>query len=323
LGGFVSSVGQLSDSTRICHSGQTSSRRKGREETARAQQSHRNDEEIVYDDTTTILGIIQACGKLIPSRVPFSGIRLFPSTHFFAVHSAKLSDYKIGTEITEVEYDDAGQDAIYLPPDCVRSVRVKLDRYIELRKEISTLSDKVIAAVCKLTGALPPINTTTAPVLMKKAAAMGTGQLSRPQTRMIKPGDSDRSAAKTGPRTAVVVPSILQTRAPDSKDSAAAQLMMESLPKDLPAMELELQDTMKWITELVYLAVWWDSLDSAEQAKPEIIEQAQTQIKQLFGPLCTNKATRSTLIENGALTAKQIIAVMHCMNSVSKHTTKA
>jgi len=265
------------------------------------------DEEIIYDDTTTILGIIQACGKLVPSRVPFSGIRLFPNTYFFAVHNAKLSEYKIGTEITEVEYDDAGQDAIYLPPECVLSVRSKLERYIELRKEISTLTDKVVATVCKLTGALPPINTTTSPVLMKKAAAMGgSAQLTRPQTRMIKPGEAAQLAHKQTSKPSVVTP-MLQSP------------MLDALPKDLPAMELELQDTMKWITDLVYLAVWWDSMDCAEQMKPETIQQAQTQIKQLFGPLCTNKTTRSTLVENGALTSKQISAVMHCLNCVAQH----
>jgi len=273
------------------------------------------DEEIIYDDTTTILGIIQACGKLVPSRVPFSGIRLFPNTYFFAVHNAKLSEYKIGTEITEVEYDDAGQDAIYLPPECVLSVRSKLERYIELRKEISTLTDKVIATVCKLTGALPPINTTTSPVLMKKAAAMGgSAQLTRPQTRMIKPGEIDfKALAKPGEKSCSgAAPSVWSSE-------ARAEPFQQLASENLPAMELELQDTMKWISELVYLAVWWDSLESSEREFSDTITEAKQHVNHLFGPLCTNKASRSELIQNGCLTPKQIVAIVNCLDFVAHH----
>jgi len=180
----------------------------------------------------------------VPSRVPFSGIRLFRDTPFFAVNTAKLSEYGIGADITEVEYDDAGQDAQYVPPESVSAVQLRLKSYLELRRNIAKLSEKVIITVCKLTGALPPINTSTAPVLMKRAAASGATQLSRPQTRMIKPGEIDfKALAKPGEKSCSgAAPSVWSSE-------ARAEPFQQLASENLPAMELELQDTMKWIAE--------------------------------------------------------------------------
>jgi len=279
------------------------------------------EERIIYDDDTTVLGLIQACGKLIIPRIPSSGIRLFAGTPFFAVISKKLSEYKIGTEITQVEYDDAGQDALFVTPDCIPALRSKLSLYSEMTKNITTLNDKVCIVACKLTGALPPMNTALAPGLARKAGAMGLGPHGRPQTRMIKPGTYTLNNTPPPSHGPVVVKPLLPSMPAPTPAVSSVESEYAKLAEGLPPMELELQDTMKWISELVFLAVWWDSIDDSERSSSKIIQEAKDNVKHLFGPLCTNKTSRTVLIQNGALTPKQIISVVKCLNHVAQFST--
>lgn len=253
------------------------------------------DERIVCDAHTTVLGLVQACAKPGAARAARTGIRLFAHAPYFAVPDAPAAAYALGTALGEVEYDDAAQDAVFVPPAAMPAVRAALAPAQRLAAAIADLTRRLDAAVTQFLEGAPQQASQEPPQ-------------EQPQQQQEKPQQEEKEE--------VVVAATAEVKQEKEKQEEEEEHKEENEEQEMSA---ELEETMRWLADAAYVAAWWERLGDAGRAAPGVRAQAKAHVQRLFGAACASRA--AALLDGGALTGAQLAALVQCLASVATAAT--
>lgn len=253
-------------------------------------------ERIACDAHTTVLGLVQACAKPAgvpaPARAARTGLRLFPRTPYFAVPGARAADYGLGTDIPEVEYDDAAQDAVFVPPAALPAVRAALAPARRLAATIADLTHSLDDAVA--------------------AFLADVGQKDGHQGRE---GEEEGQKQEEKQQEEQVVVEQQQ----EHKEEKEKKKEEEKLPE----MDAELEATMRWLADAAFVASWWARLGAAERETSSVREATVAHVQRLFCDSCAQQSAdmRAALLDIGVLLPEHLTALLQCLDSVASSSS--